>query len=259
MPAVHDLSKSGIKKLALQKRARGEFYDTRVPHLEDNFRGSVDRFCAIAFAFRECRRVLDAGSGDGLLAALLKMLGHEVFAVDLHDRGQDLVYTRHQIPFQICNLEADDLPFEADSLDAVCCCQVLEHFTHSPLPAVLEIKRVLRSGGVIEIDVPNAASFRNRSRLLRGKHITWDYRQHYLYEKPLVYKGREYYPGRHNRELTRAELYLLLSESGFRDIRTRFLESRRYREGWERLKSIGTVIRDAIPALRKSLLALARK
>jgi len=31
---------------------------------------------------------------------------------------------------------------------------------------------VLRPGGIAEVDVPNAASFRNRSRMLRGKHIT---------------------------------------------------------------------------------------
>jgi SAM-dependent methyltransferase len=259
MTAVHNLSKAEIKRFAVEMRRGGQFYDRSQEHLEGNFRGSIDRFCDIAYEFRECRRVLDVGSGDGLLLALLKMLGHEVFAVDFMDHGNDPFYLKHGIPFQVCNIEADALPFESESLDALTCCQALEHFTHSHLPPVLEMKRVLRPGGMIEIDVPNAVGFRNRSRMLRGKDITYDYRKHYLHEKPVVYKGREYYPLRHNREFTLAELELLLAEAGFKDIDARYLKSRRYREGWERFRSIGTAMKDAIPSLRKSLIAFARK
>lgn len=246
-------------RFAIQKRAAGEFYDTRAPQLEEGFRGSIDRFCDIAFAFRQSRSVLDVGSGNGLLLALLAMLGHDVHGVDLFDHGADELYVRHGIAFRVCNIEADPLPFDPDSLDAVSCCQALEHFTHSHLPAVLEMKRVLVPGGMIELDVPNATGFRNRSRMLRGKHITFDYKQHYLYARPVVYKGREYYPERHNREFTRAELALLLGEAGFREIDVRFLKSRRYRTGFERIRSVGTALKDAIAPLRKSLIAFARK
>jgi len=257
--AVHTLTKAEIMRVALARRAAGEYYDRNVPHLEDTFRGSIDRFCDIALAFRGSRRVLDVGSGNGLLAALLAMLGHEVCAVDFFDRRTEDIYARHRIAFAVCNVEADPLPFEPATLDAVSCCQALEHFTHSHLPAVLEMKRILGPGGIIEIDVPNAASFRNRSRMLRGKHITFDYREHYLHATPVVYKGREYYPDRHNREFTRAELTLLLREAGFRDIDVRYLKSRRYRTGVERLKSVGTALKDAVAPLRKSLIAFARK
>jgi hypothetical protein len=95
--------------------------------------------------------------------------------------------------------------------------------------------------------------------MLRGKNITYDYREHYLYAKPVLYKGHSFYPVRHNREFTRAELRLLLEAAGFRDIEVRYLKSRRHREGLERLRSLGSALRDAIPALRKSLIAFARK
>lgn len=259
MTAVHHLTKKQIKAFAVQKRAAGLYFNVEVERLEDNFRGSIDRFCDIAFAFRESPRVLDAGSGDGLLLALLRMLGHDVYSVDLSNHGQDDVYIKHNIPFQICNIEADPLPFETGFFDAVSCCQALEHFTHSHLPPVIEMRRVLKEGGLIELDVPNAVSFRSRSRMMRGKHITYDYKEHYLDAKPIVYKGREYYPVRHNREFTKADLELLLNEAGFREVNVGFLKSRRYRTGLESIKSIGTALKDVIPSLRKSLIALARK
>ena len=90
------------------------------------------------------------------------------------------------------------------------------------------MRRVLGAGGIVEIDVPNAASFRNRSRMLRGKHITYDYREHYLPE-PVLYNGHSFFPLRHNREFTRDELALLLEEAGFGEIEASFLKSRRHR------------------------------
>lgn len=257
--SVHNLSKNEIKKFAANKRAAGEFYNLALPHLEDNFRGSIDRFCDIAFAFRNSPRVLDVASGDGLLLALLKMLGHDVYAVDLFDHNADDIYNRHSIKFQICNIEADALPFASDFFDAVSCCQALEHFSHSHLPPVLEMKRVLKTGGIFELDVPNATCFRNRYRMLRGKHITYDYRHHYLFAEPVSYNGREYYPHRHNREFTISELVILLEEAGFRSINAAFLISRRYRTGFDKIKYLGTMLKDSIPQLRKSLIAFAVK
>lgn len=264
-PRVYDgvtaeaLSKRQIKQFAIAKRNRGEYFDRSDALLEDIFRGSIDRFCETAWEFRHFPKFLDVGSGEGLLVSLMKMLGHDVFAVDLHDRGQEDVYRRHEIGFHICNIEADVLPLESGAFDAISCCQAFEHFTHSHLRPLLEMKRVLKVGGRVEIDVPNVASYRNRSRILRGKNITYDYKKHYLYAEPVVYAGREYYPDRHNREFTRDELALLLHEAGFKDVDVRFLKSRRYRTGIERLKSIGTAAKDLVPGFRKSLIAFGVK
>jgi len=194
-------------------------------------------------------------------AALLQGLGHECRAVDFGSPSgrHPAVYRQRAISFQPCSVEIDPLPFGDDSLDAVVCCPVLEYFTHSHLHAVSGMHRMLRPGGVIEVDVPNVASYGNRSRMLRGKNIAFDYREHYLDAHPVLYKGHSFYPLRHNREFTRAELRMLLEACGFRDIEVRCLKSRRHREGLERLRSVGSAIRDPIPALRKSLIAFARK
>jgi len=228
--------------------------------MEDLFKGSIDRFCEIAIRLSEAKRVLDVGSGQGLVLSCLAELGHKCHALDVKDQPSIYPDTYGKgITFRLCNVEADAIPYPDESFDAVVCCQVLEHFSHSHLPAVQEMKRVLLPGGVLEIDVPNVASFRNRLRLLRGKHITYDYAEHYLHAAPTLYKGMSYYPLRHNREFTRGELELLLRSAGFQRYEVSFLRSRRYREGIQRARSVGTAMKDMIPSLRKSLIAFAYK
>lgn len=258
MPLVHQFNKKQIVAFALQERHAGRLY--KLPNAQDDedFFSSLDRFSDIAVAFKNSPRVLDVGSGGGILASLLAALGHEVYAVDFFDRSGNTTYQMHPITFKVCNIEADSLPFEDGFFNAISCCQTFEHFTHSHLAPLLEMKRKLAPQGLIEIDVPNAACLRNRLRLLRGKHITWDYLEHYVHVQPSVYKGREYYPNRHNREFTKAELRQLLGAAGFSEIRVSFLRDERIRTGIGKLKSLGSYLRNGIPSWRKSLIGLAQ-
>ncbi len=254
------MNKEEILTRAVEFREKGKLFCRGHSELEDLFKGSIDRFCEIAVRLNGAKRVLDVGAGQGLLLSFLTELGHECHALDVVHQPSAYPDTYGKgIIFHACNVEADAIPYPDESFDAVVCCQVLEHFSHSHLPAVREMRRVLRPGGVLEIDVPNVASFRNRVRLLRGKHITYDYAHHYLHATPIVYKGMSYYPLRHNREFTKGELELLLSSSGFDRYDVSFLKSRRYREGLERVRVVGTSIKDLIPSFRKSLIAFAYK
>lgn len=258
MPTVHQLDKKQIIDFALKQRNAGCLY--KLPNLQDDedFFSSLDRFSDIAIAFKNSPCVLDVGSGGGILASILSALGHEVYAVDFFDRSRNATYQMHPIVFKVCNIEADPLPFDDGFFDAISCCQTFEHFTHSHLPPLLEMKRKLAPGGLIEIDVPNAACLRNRSRLLRGKHITWDYLEHYVHVQPSIYNGREYYPNRHNREFTRKELVLLLHAAGFSSIKVSFLRDERIRTSIGKIRSIGSYVRNSIPSFRKSLMGMAR-
>ena len=255
------MNKKEILNRALSLQASGELYPHGDMELDDLFDGSIDRFCDIAFKLQNAVRILDVGAGHGMLSSLLSSLGHECHAVDFFDQTEKYpdAYRKKFISFQKCNVEIDPLPFADEFFDGVVCCQVLEHFTHSHLPAVKEMRRVLKAGGILEIDVPNAVCFHNRSRMIRGKHITFDYAEHYLHAVPESCNGMSFYPARHNREFTKNELQLLLKEAGFQHIDITFLKSRRYRKGLERMRSIGSALRDGIPSFRKSLIAFAEK
>lgn len=257
---TQNLSRNDIFRMSLKLKNEGKLYDLSDQSSEDTFRGSIDRFCLIAYELRNCKKILDIGPGAGLLLSLLHELGHECYAVDIVDNRQKFPRTFDKIKdFKLCNVEVDNLHWPDGYFDAVVCCQALEHFSHSHLPAVREMHRVLRKDGILELDVPNAACFRNRSRLLRGKHITYDYEKHYLYAAPILYKGMSFFPDRHNREFTKNELEILFKAAGFQKNHVVFLKSRRYRTGVEKIKSIGTALKDLIPSLRKSLIGFGVK
>ena len=76
----------------------------------------------------------------------------------------------------------------------------------------------MKKGGMLFIDVPNVACFRNRLRLLKGKNITWDYEKHYLDAEPIITDAGTFFPHRHNREFTLAELELLFNKAGFSSV-----------------------------------------
>jgi len=254
-------TRRSLYKKILQMGTSGKLYGTLRDTYEIPFYGSIDRYSIVAHALHGRKRVLDIGAGDGLLLSILHELGHECYAIDWTDAFKNKnpeIYLKRPIVFKKCFAEIESVPFEDDFFDAVTCCQVLEHFTHSHLHAIKEINRILKPGGLVEIDVPNVADLRNRLRMLRGKHITWDYERDYLYKEPKIYNNHSFFD-RHNREFTKKELEILLNAGGFRDIHVRFLKSARYRPGLGKIKSMGSALRDTIPPFRKSIIGFGIK
>jgi ubiquinone/menaquinone biosynthesis C-methylase UbiE len=254
-------NRKSIYRKALRLRDSGKLYDRNDDVSEDYFQGSIDRFCWMADELRDCHKILDIGPGAGLFLSLMYELGHECYAVDVIDYRDRYPWVLREklADFRMCNAEIEPLPWEDNFFDAVVCSQALEHFTHTHLFAVQEMHRVLKVGGTLELDVPNVACLRNRSRLLRGKNITWDYKEFYLYHEPILQNGMSFYPLRHNREFTIEELTILFKEAGFLYPECYFLKSRRHREGPDRIRSVGSALRDIVPSFRKSLIGFAKK
>jgi SAM-dependent methyltransferase len=226
--------------------------------LDEYFRGSSYRFALLVSILRQKlprgAKVLDAGSGHGILAAALQAAGFSAYASDLHEGLP--VFDHLQIPYSTWHLEAEPAPYRDRTFDAVVLSQTIEHFTYSPLQPLREIIRIVKPGGFILIDAPNISSFRNISRLIRGKTLHWDLKKHYLEQKPEVRNGIPYYD-RHNREYSMQDLRDIAGFFGLE------LEMARYYSSYNRHKRgmiavLASRIRDGIRPWRKSILGLFR-
>lgn len=111
------------------------------------------------------RRIVDLGSGYGILAALTRdyLEAHHVTCVDID--GRRLATAR-----QLCDevVEADfTQPLDLHGYDMATSHGALEHTCRWD-PFLQNVKRALRDGGVLLLTTPNLASWTNRLLLLLG-------------------------------------------------------------------------------------------
>jgi len=255
------MTKNQIKLAFVRSLEAGTLIDVNREDQVEIFNVCMDKYSDIIHEIQEKNRVLDVGCAGGILLSMLNEFGHECHGVDFVDCSEEYpyLYKQKNIKFTIANAEVDPLPYPDDYFDAVTCGQCMEHFTHSPKHAMEEFYRVLKPGGIVEIDVPNVACFRNRSRLLRGKNITWDFESAYYDANPIQHNDMSFFPLRHNREYTREELITLLERSGFSNIRVNFIESLHYYKWPKKIRLVGSRIRDLIPSFRKTLMGFGTK
>ena len=100
-------------------------------------------------------RVLDVATGPGYAAAAAVDLGASVVGVDMAPAMVELARRLHPtVEFRVAQAEA--LPFEDDSFDAVISNFVAPHLSRPEL-AVAELARVLRGGGRLALTTWDAA------------------------------------------------------------------------------------------------------
>lgn len=103
------------------------------------------------------RRILDAGMGTGRVARALADRGAEVVGVDVTREMLDQCRTRAPEASPVVARVGPSLPFADASFDDAVCVRVLKYFS-GWLPAFEELRRVLRPGGRIVIEMANARS-----------------------------------------------------------------------------------------------------
>jgi ubiquinone/menaquinone biosynthesis C-methylase UbiE len=124
-------------------------------------------------------RVLEIGYGSGTSFLNLALLYQEIHGVDLHRRGQSVeqVFAREGIDVQLCTGNLLSLPYKDEFFDAVLCISILEHLKPAEQPpAMCEIERVLRPGGLFVYGVPAERPLMQFGFRLVG----FDIRQHHF-------------------------------------------------------------------------------
>lgn len=108
---------------------------------------------------KDCKCVLDAGTGTGRFAIYFAQKGINVVAIDSSKEMVEIAQKKAQrvgcqdrIQFIVSDIE--NLPLKDKSFDGVCSIIVLIHFACRDY-AVSELSRVLKSGGILVLDVPN--------------------------------------------------------------------------------------------------------
>jgi len=121
-------------------------------------------------------KILDVGSGEGVLVEELRRGGWDAIGLDLNYEGD---WVRRG--------DVRAIPFPSSSFDAVTCLDTLEHLEFVDQPkALAEVNRVLRPGGVLLLSVPNLAHLNSRLRLLlRGRLDRSDSEAEHPGERPL--------------------------------------------------------------------------
>ncbi len=98
------------------------------------------------------KKILEVGCGSGKLLSLLKSQ-NEVFGVDAAADGIIACASRG-IDAYCLDVSSEPLPFPNRSFDFVICLETIEHMT-SPYFALMEMRRVLKTGGKLVCSVPN--------------------------------------------------------------------------------------------------------
>ena len=100
--------------------------------------------------------VLDVGCGGGLFLQDLSRKGFETYGVDVSAEAARICLRRFEIPAAVATLPK--LPFRPGRFGLVTMYHVLEHL-HDPVGAVLQAWELLRPGGRLVVQTPNAASW----------------------------------------------------------------------------------------------------
>jgi SAM-dependent methyltransferase len=103
--------------------------------------------------------ILDAGCGLARWVIYLREKGFRVLGVDTAHAALKLA-AAHSQQLPLCTADTTRLPFRDASLGGIISLGVVEHFIDGPVPALRELRRVLRPGGTALVAVPYNNPFR---------------------------------------------------------------------------------------------------
>jgi len=119
--------------------------------------GEKERVVRKFSAPRPGDRVLDVGSGSGVIADVLAQMGARVTGVDASEDAVSYArrtFARDNLDFRLGLVEEIDVPDE--SVDRTYCFELIEHIHDHQVRRLFEtLKRVTKPGGVLTLTTPN--------------------------------------------------------------------------------------------------------
>jgi 2-polyprenyl-3-methyl-5-hydroxy-6-metoxy-1,4-benzoquinol methylase len=123
--------------------------------------------------FRGAGRILDVGCGPGKLLRVLRDDGWDAYGVDFSQIAVDHARRVHGLNVKLGDLR--EAAYDEAFFDVVIFNHVLEH-VYNPVETLQEVHRILKPGGLLVINIPNAGSF--EARVFGRWWVQWDVPRH---------------------------------------------------------------------------------
>lgn len=239
-----------------------EFLKSRWPDRPELHRylgdGSL-RFALIAEALIENKRALsgptlDVASEDALLLPLVEELAPDVTPYSLSElepKSDRLTRNGNEFRVYPFHCERDVFPEEDEHFGFVLFCEVLEHLMQDPVWTMVQLNRVVQTGGHLLLTTPNAGSI-----LRLGKILACETAAGFVVYKPIEFFLRHY------REYSANEVQRLLEGTGFEIVTMKTGADRFQGRRWNllllMLRSMG-LLRAPLNYYGRATVCLARK
>lgn len=114
--------------------------------------------------------ILDVGAVPLLLMATLHRRGHAVEGLDLRPDRFGRSIDAMGLKVRACDVETQSLPYDDCSVDVVVFNEIFEHLRINPIATFVQLRRVLKSDGLLIMSTPNGLSLKRLTSLwLRGR------------------------------------------------------------------------------------------
>lgn len=142
-------------------------HQARAGHVYFANTGQLEQLRAVCEHLPGGGTFVNIGTGMGVLPRVIRRLGARTICIDA-----PFAFLRMGnepgIERAVCDIIQDRLPLPDGSVDCILFADVIEHLAHSPKPALLEFRRVLKPNGVVVAATPNSLRLPVRLKVLLG-------------------------------------------------------------------------------------------